>query len=85
MELANKTKYKIQRTNSKKIIKKIKSKQNKKKKSVILAFLKLMKDNQFSNIFAEKLTKKKERLNYKLHLLILSKNQFSSVISISFN
>ena len=60
------------------------------KQSVILVFLKLMKDNQFSNIFAEKLTKKKEkekkeRLTYKLHLLILSKNQFSSVISIPFN
>ena len=60
------------------------------KQSVILVFLKLMKDNQFSNIFAEKLTKKKEkekkeRLTYKLYLLILSKNQFSSVISIPFN
>ena len=58
MELANKTKYKIQRTNSKNII--IKKNQNK-KKSVILVFLKLMKDDQFSNIFAEKLTKKKKR------------------------
>ena len=59
------------------------------KQSVILVFFKLMKDNQFSNIFAEKLTKKekekKERLTYKLHLLILSKNQFCSVISIPFN
>ena len=31
------------------------------KQSVILVFLKLMKDNQFSNIFAEKLTKKKKK------------------------
>ena len=60
------------------------------KQSVILVFLKLMKVNQFSNIFTKKLTKKKEkekkeRLTYKLYLLILSKNQFSSVISIPFN
>ena len=34
---------------------------------------KLMPDNQFSNIFIEKLTRK-ESLNYKLHFLILHKN-----------
>ena len=31
------------------------------KQSVILVFLKLMKDNQFSNIFAKKLTQKKKK------------------------
>ena len=31
------------------------------KQSVILVFLKLMKVNQFSNIFAKKLTKKRKR------------------------